>query len=167
MCIRDSLQAAYSVRELAFFAQDSWRVSSKLTLNYGLRFEKQFNPSAEANNTPVIDLIKNTPLPLFGGKTIDPTQIPDSQNQWGPRVGFAYDPKGDGKTVIRGFAGVYYARTPLLVLAGPFNNFRNPAGDLSVTIGSTAFSSTGFNQAAFDAANPQYVACLLYTSRCV
>ncbi|MBK8809754.1 MAG: TonB-dependent receptor [Acidobacteria bacterium] len=153
-----NLQAAYSVRELAFFAQDSWRVSSKLTLNYGLRFEKQFNPSAEANNTPVIDLIKNTPLPLFGGKTIDPTQIPDSQNQWGPRVGFAYDPKGDGKTVIRGFAGVYYARTPLLVLAGPFNNFRNPAGDLSVTIGSTAFSSTGFNQAAFDAANPQYVA---------
>ncbi len=152
-----NLQAAYTVRELAMFVQDSWRFSSKLTLNYGLRFEKQFNPSAEANNSPVINLIKSTPLPLFGGRTIDPTQIPDSQNQWGPRVGFAYDPKGDGKMVIRGFSGVYYARTPLLVLAGPFNNFRNPAGDLSVTLGSPAFNATGFNQAAFDAANPQYV----------
>lgn len=153
-----NLEAGYTVRELAFFGQDSWRITQKLTFNYGLRFEKQFNPSAEANNTPVIDLIKNTPLPLFGGKTIDPTQIPDSQNQWGPRIGFAYDPKGDGKTVIRGFTGIYYARTPLLVLAGPFNNFRDPAGDLSVELGPGAFSSTGFSQANFDAANPQYVA---------
>jgi hypothetical protein len=155
-----NLEAAFTVRELAFFGQDAWRVTSKLTLNYGLRYERQFNPSAEANNSPVIDLIKSTPLPLFGGRTIDPTQIPDSQHQWGPRVGFAYDPAGDGKTVIRGFSGVYYARTPLLVLAGPFNNFRNPAGDLSVELGPGAFSSTGFSQAAFDAANPQYVAIM-------
>jgi hypothetical protein len=48
-------------------------------------------------------------------------------------------------------------RTPLLGLAGPFNNFRDPAGDLSVTIGSPAFSATGFSQSAFEAANPQYV----------
>jgi hypothetical protein len=155
-----NLQAGYTVRELAFFGQDSWRITPKLTFNYGLRFEKQFNPSAEANNTPVINLVKSTPLPLFGGKTIDPTQIPDSQNQWGPRVGFAYDPAGDGKTVVRGFAGMYYARTPLLVLAGPFNNFRDPAGDLSVELGPGAFSATGFSQAAFDAANPQYVAIM-------
>jgi hypothetical protein len=155
-----NLQAAYTVRELAFFAQDAWRISPKLTFNYGLRFEKQYNPSAEANNSPVINLIKSTPLPLFGGKTIDPTQIPDSQNQWGPRVGFAYDPKGDGKTVIRGFTGLYYARTPLLVLAGPFNNFRDPAGDLSVELGPGAFAATGFNQATFDANNPQYVAIM-------
>jgi hypothetical protein len=43
-------------------------------------------------------------------------------------------------------------------LAGPFNNFRVPAGDLSVSLGSPAFNATGFNQAAFDAANPQYTA---------
>ncbi len=152
-----NLQAGFTVRELAFFGQDSWRITPKLTFNYGLRFEKQFNPSAEANNTPVIDAIKNASFPLLGGRGIDPTQIPDSENQWGPRVGFAYDPAGDGKTVIRAFAGVYYARTPLIVLAAPYNNFRNPAGDLSVTLGSPAFSSTGFNQATFDAQNPQYV----------
>jgi hypothetical protein len=153
-----NLQAGFAVQEIAAFAQDSWRVTPKLTLNYGLRFEKQLNPEAEANNNPVIDLIRNAPLPLYGGNKIDPTEIPDSQNEWGPRVGFAYDPAGDGKTVIRGFAGMYYARTPLLVLAAPFNNFRDPAGDLSVELGPGAFNSQGFSQAAFEAANPQYVA---------
>lgn len=152
-----NLEAAYTVRELAFFGQDAWRVTSKLTLNYGLRFEKQFNPSAEANNTPVLTAIQNASFPMLGGGGINPAQIPDSQNEWAPRVGFAYDPKGDGKTVIRAFAGMYYARTPLLVLAGPFNNFRDPAGDLSVTLGSNAFSATGFNQTTFDTQNPQYV----------
>ncbi|MBS1796569.1 MAG: TonB-dependent receptor [Acidobacteria bacterium] len=153
-----NLAAAYTVRELSMFAQDAWRITPKLTFNYGLRFEKQFNPTAEANNSAVLNLIKNTAFPMLGGKGIDPSLIPDSQNEWGPRVGFAYDPKGDGKTVIRAYSGMYYARTPLIVLAAPFNNFRDPAGDLSVTLGSPAFTATGFNQATFEAQNPQYVA---------
>ena len=153
-----NLSAGFGVKELAFFAQDSWiAVPNRLTLNLGLRFEKQYNPTAEATNTPVLNLIRSTTFPIFG-RTIDPAQISDSQNQWGPRVGFAWNPFGDGKTVVRGFSGMYYARTPLIVLAAPFNNFRDPAGDLSVTIGSPAFSATGFNQATFDTQNPQYVA---------
>ncbi len=155
-----NLQAGYTVREIAAFVQDSWRVSTKLTLNFGLRFEKQLNPEAEANNTAVINLVKNTAFPIYGGRKLDPTIIPDSQNQWGPRVGLAWDPVGDGKTVIRAFSGMYFARTPLLVLAGPFNNFRVPAGDLSVELGPGAFSSTGFSQSAFDTANPQYVSIM-------
>ncbi|HRH40982.1 MAG TPA: TonB-dependent receptor [Pyrinomonadaceae bacterium] len=154
-----NLQAGFAVQELSFFAQDAWRVSPNLTLNYGLRFEKQYNQDAEANNTAVLNLVRSTSFPILG-KTVDPAVIPDSQNEWGPRVGFAYDPKADGKTVIRGFAGMYYARTPLIVLAAPFNNFRVPAGDLSVTLGSVAFNSTGFNQATFDAQNPNYVAIM-------
>ncbi|MDQ3131954.1 MAG: TonB-dependent receptor, partial [Acidobacteriota bacterium] len=152
-----NLAAAYTVRELSFFAQDAWRVTPNFTLNYGLRYEKQFNPEAEANNTPVLNLIQNTAFPILGNKGINPSIIPDSENQFGPRLGFAYDPTGDGKTVIRAFSGVYYARTPLIGLAAPFNNFRDPAGDLSVTLGSPAFSSTGFSQATFETQNPQYV----------
>ncbi|MGQ0541653.1 MAG: carboxypeptidase regulatory-like domain-containing protein [Blastocatellia bacterium] len=152
-----NLTAAFGVKELAFYATDSWTaIPNRLTVNFGLRYEKQFNPTAEANNNPVITLVENTVFPLAGGR-INVTDIPDSQNQWGPRIGFAWNPFGDGKTVIRGFSGVYYARTPLIVLAAPFNNFRDPAGDLSVTIGSPAFSATGFNQATFDTQNPQYV----------
>jgi hypothetical protein len=60
--------------------------------------------------------------------------IPDQTDQFGPRVGFAWDPKGDGKMVVRAFGGIYFARTPLLLLAAPFNNFRTPAGDLSVRL---------------------------------
>ncbi len=161
-----NLAAAYTVRELSFFGQDAWRVTPKFTLNYGLRFEKQFNPEAEVNNSAVINLIKNTAFPLLGGKGIDPSLIPDSENQWGPRLGFAYDPKGDGKTVIRAYTGVYYARTPLIGLAAPFNNFRDPAGDLSVTLGSPAFTAVRtdpnninvFNVLTFLANNPQYSA---------
>ena len=155
-----NLQAGYTVQEVAAFAQDAWRITPKFTLNYGIRYERQLNPEAEVSNDAVVNLIKSTALPLFGGKTIDPTKIPDSQHQWGPRLGFAYDPAGDGKTVIRAYSGLYYARTPLLVFAGPFNNFRVPPGDLSVELGPGAFSSTGFSQSAFDAANPQYVAIM-------
>jgi Carboxypeptidase regulatory-like domain len=163
-----NLEAAYTVKEIAFFAQDAWRISPSLTLNYGLRFEQQRNPSAEVGNTTIINLVKNTSFPILGNKGIDPTIIPDSGNQWGPRLGFAWDPKGDGKTVVRGFTGVYYARTPLLGLAGPVNNFRTVPGDLSVQFGSPAFTAVApntttnpgnvnvFNASGFITANPQY-----------
>jgi len=152
-----NLLAAFKVKELSFFGQDAWRIRPNFTLNVGLRYEKQYNPEAQANNSPVLSLIRATTFPIFG-RTVEPASIPDSANQWGPRLGFAWDPKGDGKTVIRAYAGRYFARTPLIGLAAPFNNFRNPAGDLSVTLGSPAFSATGFNQATFDTQNPGYVA---------
>ena len=153
-----NLQAAFDISELAFFGQDSWRIGRRFTLNYGVRFEKQYNPSAEANNTPVINAVTAATYPLLGNRSVNPTQIPDSKSEWAPRLGFAWDVNGSGKTVVRAYSGIYYARTPAIVLAGPFNNFRNPAGDLSVQLGPGAFSSSTFNQAAFDAANPQYVA---------
>ena len=152
-----NLQAAFDVQELAFFGQDSWRATQRLTINLGLRYEKQYNPEAEANNTSVINAITAATFPLLGNRSVDPTRIPDSKHQWGPRLGFAYDLMGDGKTVIRAYSGIYYARTPAIVLAAPFNNFRNPAGDLSAQLGPGAFNSSTFSQVNFDAANPQYV----------
>ncbi|HMV81537.1 MAG TPA: carboxypeptidase regulatory-like domain-containing protein [Blastocatellia bacterium] len=129
-----NLKAAFSGNEFAIFAQDAWRLRPNFTLNYGLRWEAQFNPAPEANNTPLVDIIRQYRSPIGNGRGVDPTFIPDFNDQLAPRVGFAWDPKNNGKTVIRGDAGVYYARTPYLLLAGPFNNFRSPAGDLSVTL---------------------------------
>ena len=117
---------------MAFFAQDSWRVTNSLTLNYGLRWEGAFNPTPEANNEFMLGAVRGFNFPL--GRTVDPTQIPDQLSQFGPRVGFAWNPGASGTTVVRGFTGLYYARTPMLLWAAPMNNFRVPPGDLSVQL---------------------------------
>jgi len=136
--------ASMGSKEIAFFAQDAWRFRPNLTLNYGLRYEAQFLFTPEANNTALADLVAATPFPALGGRTVNPRVIPDQKNQWAPRLGFAWDPWKDGKSVIRAYTGIYYGRMPLLTLAGPENNFRTPPGDVTVSIqGFTTASAVG------------------------
>src|SRR5205085_1912404 len=71
-------------------------MTPRLTLNLGLRYEYQHNPSAIASHI-------NPLLPQTANKVND-------KNNFGPRLGFAYDVKGDGKTSVRGGFGVYYGR---------------------------------------------------------
>jgi hypothetical protein len=165
-----NLEAAFHVKELAFYAQDSWRIRPNFTLNYGLRLEKQYNPEAQTGNDQIINLIKNATFPLAGNRGFDPTVIPNSDWQIGPRLGFAWDFAGDGKSVLRGFSGLYYARTPLLLLAGPVNNFRIPPGDVTVQLPFSlpatflttgAAGATAYNN--FLTANPNYVSLLAST----
>lgn len=164
-----NLLADYTVRELAFFAQDNWRISPRFQIDFGIRAEQQYNPEAQLGNDALISLLQNASFPVRGGGGLDPTSIPDSGWQWGPRAGFAWDVSGNGKSVLRGFGGIFYARTPLLLLAAPVNNFRDPAGDLSVQIpfsssalsAGTASGVTAYN--AFLNANPGYVAILAGT----
>jgi hypothetical protein len=106
--------------ELALFIQDNWKPRSNLTLNYGLRWEAQIEPSLI---TPVNQLF----YAPFIGQTVTNAQgtfefpgngtIPSDYGMFQPRLGIAYDVKGDGKQVIRGNAGLYYARIPGLNLA--------------------------------------------------
>ncbi len=159
-----NLFTSLDATQLAFFAQDSWRIRPRLTLNYGLRIEKQRNPDTEISNQPLVDLVQTASFPVRGGRGFNPTSIPDSPVQYGPRVGFAWDPVGDGKTVIRGFSGVYYAASPLLLFATPSNNFRTPAGDLSVRLPFAVPSTlTGAALQTFLASNPAYTAALTAT----
>jgi carboxypeptidase family protein len=106
--------------ELALFLQDSWKPRSNLTLNYGLRWEAQIEPSLI---TPIPDLFY---FPLIGQTSITPKgtfefpgngTIPSDKSMFQPRLGIAYDVKGDAKQVIRANAGLYYARIPGLNLA--------------------------------------------------
>ncbi len=121
-----------TTNEFALFAQDAWKLTPTFTLNYGLRWEGAFNPTPEANNDFLLNTLSGVTFPI--GKTIDPTQIPNQLAQFGPRVGFAWDPGATGKTVVRGYTGIYYARSPMLLFSDPMSGFRVPPGNLTVTL---------------------------------
>ncbi len=81
-------------QDLNYFIQDDWRVTPRFTLNLGLRYEYQRNPDP-ININPL--------LPQTANKV-------DDRNNFGPRIGFAVDLTGDGKTSLRGGWGLYYGR---------------------------------------------------------
>lgn len=89
---------------LGLFIQDDWKVNGRLTLNLGLRHE-YIGPLSEKSN-----LISNF-LPATGlvrvGQGLD-TLYERDRNNFAPRFGFAFDPRGTGRTVIRGAYGFYY-----------------------------------------------------------
>jgi hypothetical protein len=96
---------------IAFFAQDDWRVTHKLTLNLGLRWDFDTDATGTSGNYgPCPNLTEQPTSPcVWMANVIDLHHHPDKKN-FGPRVGFAYDPFGKGKTVIRGGFGIYYDR---------------------------------------------------------
>jgi hypothetical protein len=127
-----NLQATMAGEQFAAFVQDAWKVRPNLTINYGLRWEGALNPSGVGSNA-MYPLVKGFVFP--DNHNEDPAKIPNQLKQFAPRLGFAWDPMGNGKTVIRGFGGIYFASTPLILYAASVNNFREPPGDLSVQLG--------------------------------
>jgi hypothetical protein len=90
---------------LDLYVQDSWKVTQKLTFNYGLRYEYA-NPFTEANNyMSNYDVTSNLILLAGLGGNSD-SLINSRKNQFAPRVGFAY--QIDPKTVLRGGFGIFY-----------------------------------------------------------
>jgi hypothetical protein len=92
---------------LAFFAQDSWRATRKLTLNYGLRYDLELTPLF-APATPT-NAAAEQALGVIEG-------LPRDYKNFAPRFGLAWDPFGDGKTVVRAGYGLFYDH-PLLAIA--------------------------------------------------
>lgn len=91
--------------ENALFIQDDWRVTNKLTLNLGLRYELFTNPTEMYGRQANFDI--NTGRLIVADGSGDSLTETDTNN-FGPRLGFAYDLTGDGKTVIRGGYGLFY-----------------------------------------------------------
>jgi hypothetical protein len=124
--------------ELALYLQDTWKPSPFLTVDYGVRWEAQIEPDPITPPSQVFfaPFIGRTVTNAKGTFTFpsDGT-IPSDWKMFQPRLGFAYDPDGSGRQVVRGNAGLYYARIPGLNLAS--------ARSTNGSIGQTLFGSSG------------------------
>jgi hypothetical protein len=98
--------------EFSLFIQDQWQIRPNLTLNYGLRWDAQVMPeTVDARRTAYGPFLNDPAFPSDG-------TIPDQWKQFQPRLGAAWDVRGDGRSVVRGSAGVYYARQNMLSQVG-------------------------------------------------
>lgn len=142
------------------YAQDSWKVSKKLTLEYGIRWayegptfthgpylQSYFEPNLY-DRTQSVKI--NTQSGVFNGSILQGTGNPYNglvqegtgglplggvehrTNNWGPRLGIAYDPFGDGKTAIRVGGGVFYERAQQNVYN--FGGLGNPPLTVTPTV---------------------------------
>jgi hypothetical protein len=117
----------FSNKPLGLFWQDSWRVRHNLTLNYGVRYDVEFPPKFKPP--------QGLALPAYNALGLQ-KGIQTDKNNIQPRFGLAWDPRGDGKTVIRASYGMFYDH-PLLGLY-----FLGDASDGSSS-GQLAFGGTG------------------------
>jgi hypothetical protein len=121
--------------EYAAFIQDSWKPNRGLTVNYGLRWEAQVEPPPI---TPPDQVFFRSFIGTTSNGHAFPSdgKIPSDYGMWQPRLGIAWDVRGDASQVIRANAGMYSARSPGLIFAST----RTTNG----SVGQTLFCSSSF-----------------------
>ena len=98
--------------ELSLFAQDQWHATNSITVNYGLRWDAQRMPGTVDPKTTAYAAYLNDPrFPSDG-------TIPSQWAMFQPRVGATWDVEGNGRSVVRASAGLYYARQNMLSQVG-------------------------------------------------
>ena len=101
-----------NTRDISFFAQDEWRIHQNLTVNLGIRYDFQKIQQPSVLNTD--------PQLLAAGLNTD--RIPEDHNNWGPRVGVAWTPGTTGRTVVHAGYGIFYGRTPAIMIGTAHSN---------------------------------------------
>ncbi len=98
------------IKEVALFAQDEWKARRNLTLSFGLRWDLQSFAQPEVRN----------PDPQLAAAGIDTSFLKTDKNNFAPRLGFAWNP--NPRTVVRGGYGLFYGRTPSIMVGTAHSN---------------------------------------------
>ena len=101
-----------NIHEYSVFVQDEWRPRSELTINMGLRYDLMKTAPPPVRN----------PDPQLAAADIDTSRLDADTNNWGPRLGVAWSPGNSGKYVARGGWGLFYGRTPSIMLGTAHSN---------------------------------------------
>lgn len=96
---------AFDYEEWGVFLQNTQRIGERLTLDYGIRYDVQSIPEPVGNAYPT--------HPEFL------TNFNDDTDNWAPRLGFAWDVQGNGRSVLRGGVGRFFNPLPSILYAGP------------------------------------------------
>jgi len=118
--------------DYAYFVQDDWRATPRLTLNLGLRWEYEQFPTPS---------LVNPALPQTANR-------PSDKNNFGPRIGFAWDVNGDGKTSVRGGYGIYYGRINGTIIINSIINTGLPTGQIVASVNPATTPVTAAGNAA-------------------
>jgi hypothetical protein len=133
-----------NVQRLGLYAEDSWRVSHPLTVNYGLRYQTTFGLFEGSGRTQLEDsayvTLQALQIPIVPG-------VPhDYRKQIAPRLGIAFSPGGSAKTVFRGGFGMFYddlAQNGWATAFQGVNKTNATTGNCDLTGGQGRYALTG------------------------
>ena len=134
----------FTYQYLGWYIQDDWRLKPRLTFNLGLRHEFYTGPTERHGLNCNLDQLSDKNL-RCGGQVF-PTSI--TTKDFGPRVGFAWDVFGNGRTSVRGGFGVFYDAISPLWWQGPAVGSYPPFGDAQID-GTSAAGAAALASAPF------------------